>query len=161
MTRSFILSLLLSSPLAWSVLAADGAPEQNAIQLVKRYSETIACNIEDEYKSVRIGRQEEPVYVVMWTGDVGCAGGSGTTTPNFTVVFTNYRGDQLVDVARSRLEPPFRAERLFVRNGNVVVEGLTHGSNDANCCPSLKATSTYELTEKGFKLLRPAQSSRR
>lgn len=61
-----------------------------ALQLVKKYSETVACettferekNLEalskDVYPMERDDEYGSATHYVLWGGDLGCAGGSGT-----------------------------------------------------------------------------------
>ena len=83
------------SLIASSAMSAD---ERTAANIVKKYSETIACQIQEvqyqknQYKAVKIIQGDKELgglgdlFVVYWEGDVGCMGGNGTVVPNFTVV---------------------------------------------------------------------------
>lgn len=61
--------------------------ESKAVDLVKKYSSTIACSVnEDSFQSVRISSDYDEYSIVYWEGDVGCGGGSGTMSGVLTVV---------------------------------------------------------------------------
>lgn len=88
---NFMKKLLAISALIGFSASASAFNEADAIKLVKAYSKTVACQLEEtKYKAVRVSGDPATTdfgdqYVVYWDGDMGCMGGNGTIVPNFTV----------------------------------------------------------------------------
>ena len=129
--RSFIVGLSLAA-IAASAFAAD---ERVASSIVKKYSEAIACQIEEtQYKAIKVlpGDKElgglGAVYVVSWEGDVGCAGGNGTVFPNFTIVeqsgFSSVPPVVMTDYKFPEMEL-VRLTNISGGNGQLIVSGVT------------------------------------
>lgn len=97
----------------------------------------------------------EAKYVVLWDGDLGCLGGSGTNLTNLAIV-TAGAGDSFV-VAPSRSSPIIKFEapaRLIERivassRDSLTLEGKEHGSEDASCCPSIPVRFTLRSDSSG------------
>jgi hypothetical protein len=96
-------------------------------------------------------------YAVVWHGDVGCMGGSGTVDARIAIVTLGIGSpyDFYIDPARSspviRFEPPVKyIERVVGNTGNsIVMDGRAYGPNDANCCPSQRIRFTMKVDAKG------------
>ena len=148
------------------------AQEVNAvIEAAARYAQGIACEVQaitpDEVVLLAGDPSDEaagygPRFAVLWTGDVGCQGGSGTTMTNIAIV--HGRGmeqrDYYVDALRSSpaidFESPVRAVERIVRHGpdELELEGLMQGDSDPNCCPSEPVRFTLRADEAGhWKLI--------
>lgn len=129
-----------------------------AVEVVKKYANAIAC-VDDEYglwEFLTLSPWEEyyarddAEYAVIWSGDVGCAGGSGTTGVNLAIVKIGAGNTFYVDAWNS--SPPKEFEffsRAFdgvVANTSdvIVLEALEHGEDDANCCPSQQVRYTLK-----------------
>lgn len=126
------------------------ANEQDASKLVKKYSETVACQLntsdlqENQYKAVMVkpGFEENNgmgrVFVVYWEGDFGCAGGNGTVVPNFTVV--EHSGFMSVaPVVKTDYKFPdldlVRITSISSKNGRLLIKGITYGPKDPQSSP--------------------------
>jgi hypothetical protein len=76
--------ILASCLVLISLNAFSSTEESKAIKLVKKYSSTIACSVNDNsFKSVRITSDHDDYVIVYWEGDVGCGGGSGRARSHF------------------------------------------------------------------------------
>lgn len=94
-------------------------------------------------------------YAVLWTGDIGCAGGSGTSGSNIAIVTVgtgdSYMVDPLLSSPVVSFESPVRNIERIVGNtkDTLILEGKEYGPKDANCCPSLNVRFTLKSDEKG------------
>ena len=62
------------------------------LNIMKKYVQTIACGSTVQAKNIidmTNSESDPPIYYVLWIGDIGCSGGSGTTTANITAVEKN------------------------------------------------------------------------
>jgi hypothetical protein len=94
-------------------------------------------------------------YAVLWAGDIGCAGGSGSEETNLSIV-TISTGDSyvvapLLSSPVIQFESPVRFVERIVGNtrDSLILEGKEHGLKDANCCPSIPVRFTLRADEKG------------
>lgn len=156
--RSFVFALSLTA-IATSTFAAD---ERTAANVVKKYSEAIACQIQEvqyqknQYKSVKVLQGDKEldglgdIYVVYWEGDVGCAGGNGTVIPNFTVVeqsgFSSVPPVVVTDFKFPKLEL-VQITGFSSKNEQLLISGVTYGPNDQQGNPAKKVSYTLKLDQ--------------
>jgi hypothetical protein len=94
-------------------------------------------------------------YAVIWHGDVGCAGGSGTGTSNIAIVRVGHWGEFFVVPARSSPIAKFGLPVTFIDRmlGNtrntLLLEGEALGKDDLPCCPSVRVRFTMKLGANG------------
>ena len=94
-------------------------------------------------------------YAVLWVGDIGCAGGSGTEGTNLSIVTISTGDSYVVDPLQSspviQFESPVRFVERIVGNtrDSLILEGMEYGPKDPNCCPSIKVRFTLRVDEKG------------
>jgi hypothetical protein len=151
---------LIATTVALLCANAMAGTEGTAANIVKRYSEAIACQISDtkeqklQYKTVKVQAGHSDlgglgdIFVVFWEGDVGCAGGRGTVVPNFTVV--EQRGFTSVPPV---VVPGYKMPDLDLvhitalsgKNGILQVSGVTYGPTDQQGSPSKKVSYTLKL----------------
>lgn len=139
-----------------------GADERSVANVVKKYSEAIACQIQEvqyqknQYKSVKVLQGDKElgglgdIYVVYWEGDVGCAGGNGTVTPNFTVVEQNGFSSVPPVVVTYYKFPELDLVRItgFTgKNEQLLISGVTYGPNDQQGYPAKKVSYTLKLDQ--------------
>lgn len=163
--RKFVVGLSV----AVMATCAFSADERTASRLVKKYSETIACQISDlkydknQYKAIKIIQGDEEllgfgdVFVVYWSGDVGCNGGNGTVTPNFTVV--EHRGFISVPpvVAPEYKFPDLDLAYLRAisgKNGVIKISGVTYGPNDQQHFPTKKVSYTLKIDQEKNRFIK-------
>lgn len=153
--------------MASSCFAQSAPPVQEITrQIIKSatsYRDAIAC-VEDKigpkdiaalvpYKT--LDDRMDAKYAVLWVGDIGCAGGSGTYGTNVAIVTIGVGDSYTVDPLQSspviHFESPVRLVSRIVGNtrDSMILEGLEFGPNDSNCCPSIPVRFTLKLDEKG------------
>lgn len=146
---------LIGSICFFTALQSFAYDERDASKLVKKFSETIACqlgdDLKDQYKSVKIAADDKDIgmgamYVVFWYGDVGCSGGNGTVTPNFTVVehtgFSSTAPIVMLDYKFPDMDLVFLSS-FTAQNGILNIKGVTYGPNDNQHQP--KKSVSYRL----------------
>lgn len=147
-------------------VSAYAADERDASRIVKKYSETVACQLEgisdyqkNQYKAVKINPGMADLggmgaqFVVYWEGDVGCMGGNGTVVPNFTVV--EHSGfSSAAPVVRTDYKFPdlelVRLTSISGKNGQLVIKGITYGPKDQQHSPTKVVSYTLKLVENEF-----------
>ncbi len=136
---------------------------RKVLQAVNGYASAISC-VESSAKAKDIAALKpyktidnayDAQYLVFWDGDIGCAGGSGTTSFNAALVHTGAGGTFIVDPLRSSpvIDLEFNT-RLFERlvgntENTLVVEAGEFAENDSNCCPTLHFRYTLRIDDKG------------
>lgn len=94
-------------------------------------------------------------YAVLWVGDIGCVGGSGTEGTHVSIVTVSTGDSYVVNPLQSsptvQFESPVRYVERIVGNtrDSLILEGKEYGPNDSNCCPSVKVRFTLRADEKG------------
>jgi len=159
-----IVAGLCVTPLA----LAQNAPSvqeitKQIIKSAKSYQNAISCSdVEISPKDIAaltpyktIDDRMDAKYAVLWVGDVGCAGGSGTTGTNISIVTVSIGDSFVVDPHLSspiiQFESPVRMVSRIVGNtrDTLILEGKEYSDNDANCCPSITVRFTLRVDEKG------------
>ena len=167
MIRNVLTRLLLSSTvLSISSSVALAFNERDVARVVKQYAHTVACNVDDQsVKVVKVsGVPNESdlgdLYFASWLGDFGCAGGSGTTLPQFTAI-THESFDSVI------VQPTFpiptlvikEVDRLAIMKGDVVIEGIGYGPDDPQSNPTKKIKyilrlTPFDLGERRFEIVK-------
>lgn len=159
--------LLLGVVVSVAALNANAFDERDASRLVRNYSEIVACQLDDaaeyqksQYKAIKL-KDGDPemyglgeLYVVFWEGDVGCSGGNGTITPNFTIVEHSGFGSANPVVVDSYKFPDLDLAKLTGisgENGLLKIQGLAYGGSDMQHNPSKKVSYTLKLYDYEFK----------
>jgi uncharacterized membrane protein len=99
--------------------------------------------------------RDDARYLVVWSGDIGCEGGTGSVNPAISTVNIGAGNRFFVDPLRSspsiKHEIPVRyVERLVGTTADsLTVEGKAYGPNDGNCCPSTDVRATVKVDAKG------------
>lgn len=161
--------------------ATDSAPSQanrntqaqevNAvIEAATRYAHGIACDVQAITPDDVVVMADEPPdeaagygprFAVLWTGDVGCQGGSVTSMTHIATVrggvgLHSYHVDTLRSSPAIDFDSPVRAVERIVRHGpnELELEGMLLGDDDPSCCPSLPVRFTLRADEAGhWKLI--------
>lgn len=151
-----------------SICFAQSVPPVQEItrQIIKAatsYKEAISCSeVKIDPKEIAalvpyktLDDRMDAKYAVLWVGDIGCAGGSGTSGTNVSIVTISVGDSYTVDPLQSspviQFESPVRYVSRIVGNtrDSMILEGLEFGPKDANCCPSIPVRFTLKLDEKG------------
>jgi uncharacterized membrane protein len=97
----------------------------------------------------------DAIYAVVWSGDIGCDGGTGSVNPAISIVKTGAGYSFFVDPLRSspsiKHEIPVRYVERLVENtaDSLTLEGKAYGPNDGNCCPSVNVRAILKVDAKG------------
>lgn len=136
------------------------------INSVTGYANAIACSgVKVDPKQIAalvpyktMDDRETAKYAVLWSGDIGCAGGSGTEGTNIAIVTVGAGDSFVVDPLHSSPVIEFhsvdaRGISKIVGNtaDSLVLDGLEYDPNgkDAMCCPSVPVRVTVRVDEKG------------
>ena len=157
------IAVIAPSCFAQSVPSVQETTKQ-IIRSVKWYASAIACNVSEvspkdiaalvPYKTA--DDRENAKYAVLWHGDIGCLGGSGTSTTNIAIVTVSTGDSFVVDPLRS--SPVIEFESVLSRDfarlvGNtgdsLVLDGKEYDEKDAMCCPSLPVRITVRVDAGG------------
>lgn len=131
------------------------------VDVVNRYSSSISCTdlaTEGKYIAALTPfkstlQRYDAKFAVLWAGDIGCAGGSGTSSFNIAVVKVGagdtfyvdaYQSDPLIGTPL----PPGVEKVVGATHNTLVLDTLAYGENDPNCCPSIKERITLRTSEK-------------
>jgi hypothetical protein len=153
---------LMSNAFAQSAPPVQEINKQ-VIRAVTNYKSAISCSetkVEPKDIAALIPYKSsddrlDATYAVLWTGDIGCAGGSGTEATHIALVTIGAGDSYLVDPLRSSPTASFDSPTQYIQRlvGNtrdtLVLEGKEHGPKDANCCPSIPVRFTLRLSDKG------------
>jgi len=160
--KRFAIVVLAMSVHAPALAAAPTLTEQDAVRLVRQFSHLIACDIGPEFNAIQLDAKTSPlnlnlrgpVYLVVWHGDVGCLGGSGTNIPYFSLVNLGVGDNPLVNSQYPQPKLDFRdVRKVYIKNGMLVIEGMGYGPRDGNCCPTKPEISVFQLSYDGFRPL--------
>lgn len=95
-------------------------------------------------------------YLVVWSGDIGCMGGNGTSTFNAAVVKreSGFYVDPLESSPAIKFDVPMSAREgglkiIRLTDRSIAISGVTYGPNDPGCCPSLETTAVMASDGKG------------
>jgi len=139
--------ILASSLVLMSLNTYATSEEEKVINLVKKYSSTIACSVNDNsFQSVAIGSGYDKYDIVYWEGDIGCGGGRGTMSGTLTVVGTGRWGELFVlpkiDLPKVKL---VCADTIKSHDGFLDINGIAYGPNDHQKVPNHKLQYTLKL----------------
>lgn len=133
------------------------------ISATTKYANSVACEVSDitgkqiaalvPYKD--FDGREEAEYAVLWNGDLGCAGGSGTNGTNIAIIKIRAGDSFVVDASRSSpnvtFDIPVRGVDRIVGNNrdSLILEATEYGENDPNCCPSISVRFVMMRDNRG------------
>ncbi len=135
--------------------------------IAKTYASVVACDttfeVNDGSKNMNniiffSKDGEEEVYLVLWGGDVGCEGGSGTSSFYLSEIsrYSSYRPFLLKNInVLNVLNINFRAILSVKKISDNFLElvGLDYKEDDPNCCPSLKFKYIVKYENFSWKLI--------
>ncbi|WP_370682278.1 hypothetical protein [Comamonas sp. GB3 AK4-5] len=133
------------------------------IEVVNLYARAIACDADDGLSGKNIAamtpltnmlERDEAKFAVLWNGDLGCQGGSGTSGARLAIVgvgagdtfYVNpYESEPAVDAGLPRY-----VERIVgATKDTLVFDVRDYSDRDANCCPSLRQRITIRQLPNG------------
>jgi hypothetical protein len=159
---------LVTMLIAATAINAYAYDEYDAALLVQKYSETVACQLEDisehqenQYKAITLSNGNADLgglgaqFVVYWEGDVGCRGGQGTIVPNLTVVehsgFISAAPVVRTDYTFPKIDV-VRITSFSGGNGEIFIKGLARGPEDPHHFPSKVVSYTLRVDRNAFIL---------
>lgn len=179
---AYLFAALSISTSAAGVYAQDmAAPPVKAqtkaiLAVVKHYSAAIACSdVAPDANSIAamipyksFDNREDAKFAVIWHGDIGCLGGSGTSSARIAVVKVGAGDSFYVNPSESSPQvdeglPRYVEKVVGATADSITVDVRDYGDKDANCCPSLRKRLTLRQSAKGnwavvsTKPLPPAQ----
>lgn len=132
------------------------------IQAVTHYAQAISCTdakVDAKHIAALVPYRSpedssDAKYAVVWVGDIGCLGGTGTMRTNIAVVTIGSGYTFLVDPSQSSPIVQFEAYGSFTRlvgntHDSLIIDASELGSNDAHCCPSVPIRVTLSLDGSG------------
>lgn len=161
-----LLSILLLS-ITSCIFASEGPSVEDVTRQVSdaanNYAKAISCGNQivgpDQIAALvpykKWDERYSAKFAVIWSGDIGCAGGSGTTYSRISIIKIGTGDTYLVDPEESSpivtFDVPVRHVERIVGNTDttLVLEGMKFGPDDPNCCPSIKVRFTLQADEKG------------
>lgn len=133
------------------------------IEVVNFYARAVACGSENALSGKDIAamtpltdmdKREDAKFAVIWYGDFGCQGGSGTTAARLAIVGVGSGDTFYVNPYES--EPaqdaglPRSVEKIVgATKDTLIFDVRDYASNDANCCPSLRKRVTIKQLPSG------------
>lgn len=163
-----VLSSILFAPATGTAKPSAKKIKKEITEKVTAYAEAIGCANQKDLKIIGLAPYDgknrlDAKYLVLWKGDIGCAGGSGTDLTHAALVRIGAGETFFVDVKKSspniKFESPVRyvdkVRRHSTDSVTLVGKGLDEG--DAQCCPSLTVTFTLKMDSKGNWKLRNKQ----
>lgn len=130
-------------------------------QVARSYADTIACEVSLDRRDVLslapyvgAGTLIDTKYAVLWRGDIGCSGGSGTTFNEIMIIGIGAYEFYFVDPAKSspnvRFDSPSVIEQVVsYTQDTIVIKGYEYSEEDALCCPSLPVEITLQSDAEG------------
>lgn len=132
------------------------------VAAVKKYSQAISCtdaapdpkNIAAMVPYTRSDNRLDAKFAVVWFGDIGCAGGSGTSGAAIAVVRVGAGDNFYVSPAESSPQVddglPRHVEKVVGATADsITVDVRDYGDKDPNCCPTLRKRLTLRQSSKG------------
>ena len=169
---TFFLAAWSAATLAQSVPPLVDA-SQAVIRVATAYANSIACpdvvinpqNVAALMPYRGRNRRDEERYAVIWVGDLGCAGGTGSPRTYISIVKVGADDAYVVDPVRSspnvKIASPLPAVDRIVSHtpDTLTLEGKAYAPMDALCCPSVlrqftlksDAAGNWDLVAKSVK----------
>lgn len=135
--------------------------KRGVADVVRRYANAIACpgvKVRPEDVLALIPSEDDDrrlsKYAVLWTGDVGCFGGTGIEASHITIV-TISSGKYIVDPRLSSPIVEFDSPVRFVKRvvsytaDTLTLQGNVNGPQDVRGVPSVPVRFVLRLDEKG------------
>jgi hypothetical protein len=146
--------LLLSYSLAGSAETRDAAwVKKQAFKVASQYAHSISCEtvIEEKYlieltpwKNLNdLTERAAAEYALIWHGDIGCDGGTGTFNPNIAIINIGEGNSFIVNPVMSspvvKFNVPVHGINGIIKYSKteLLLSAKTWGPDDGHCCPSI------------------------
>ncbi len=148
---------------ATGAVAAPQSPDYiraGVADAVSRYANAVACPVgavaPAQVLTLVADTQAEtlPKYAVLWSGDMGCFGGSGSEKTQLAIATYNtgrYVVQPQLSTPSVAFDSPVRFVSRVVGAGadTLVLEGKEYGPNDPQSTPSIPVRFTLRADDKG------------
>jgi len=138
------LLLLLLAVIAQAHGAEPALPVKAITAVVNDYGNSIGCEVHIDNKNiVPYTLDYQDVYVVLYSIDPECSGGSAMSRAVFAVVGRSDYGRKLYVLPKyssphqTSIDFPAYTYRLFVKDGQLRFLAKALANSDALCCPSI------------------------
>lgn len=140
--------------------------KNQALKVAKEYANSIACNTSIEKKNLIALRSWNTddaedrgyaKYALVWHGDIGCNGGSGTTTWNISIIKIGVGDYFFVDAAKSspmgRVQLPVKPDIKIVKfsESNITVQTKVEDKavEGRGCCEWTRVELQLKIDKNG------------
>jgi hypothetical protein len=123
--------------------ATNAKTVDKVASVATRYAESLGCAVTlDKRNVVPYSIDGDNLFIVLYSIDVGCSGGSAMSRPALAALERNTYGNFYVRPEYSSPrstsdEFPASTDRLFLKDGRLRFTGRELGPNDALCCASV------------------------
>lgn len=140
--RCWLFGVVLSCVSTLAHAAPDDKTLGKVAAVTLNYANSLGCAvILDKRNIVPFRMDDRDFFVVLYSIDVGCSGGSAMSRPALAALERNLNGTFYV---RSEYSSPLSTsdrfpaatDRIFLEDGRLWFEGRELGPNDALCCAS-------------------------
>ncbi|MFL6660200.1 MAG: hypothetical protein ACJ8GW_19095 [Massilia sp.] len=160
------LLLLALSSVAHAADRSNDEIKRGIADAVRRYANAIACpgvKVRPEDVLALVPSEDDDrrlsKYAVLWTGDIGCFGGTGIEASQIAIA-TISTGKYIVDPRLSSPVVEFESPVRFVKRvvsytaDTLTLQGNVYGPQDTRANPSVPVRFVLKVDEKGnWKLL--------
>jgi hypothetical protein len=161
-----LVCLVLTSTSAAASERSNDEIKRGIAETVRRYANAIACpgvKVRPEDVLALVPSEDDDrrlsKYAVLWSGDLGCFGGSGIEATHIAIA-TISSGKYIVDPRLSSPIVDFESPVRFVKrvvtytDDTLTLQGNVNGPQDVRGVPSVPVRFVLKLDEKGnWKLL--------
>lgn len=162
-TLVFVGSFIYGGHVSAQEIRVPSAAQQteNIISVVTKYGQSIGCmdvapTANDIFAMTPFKTYDdlfEAKFAVLWVGDIGCSGGSDTTTTNVAIVKVGAGSNFYVDVLQSdpvTYLPVGRIEKIISAGKDILVlDSIQHADGDAKNYPTIRERVTLKLLGYG------------
>ena len=132
----------------------------DAINLVKKFSNTIACAVNDEsFKSVKANGENgtteyDDTYIVYWEGDFGCSGGNGAVSPTFSLVkLANFNKPVVIPAVQQPNLDMVCVDTMTKYKDSIKISGITYSDSDSQHSPNQPVQYLLSVNDGKFEVM--------
>jgi hypothetical protein len=155
--RALKWSRILASAILGLAGQAQAATDVKTIDKIANvatgYAESLGCAVTlDKRNILPYSIEGKNQFIVLYSIDVGCSGGSAMSRPALAVLERNAYGNFYVRPEYSSPlsmsdQFPASTDRLFLKNGRLRFAGRELGPNDALCCASVPVEGVVNFSQ--------------
>ena len=146
-------------------LRGEAWVKKQAFKVATRYARSISCETVTNLKNMVAlipwknlkddDERDRAQYALVWYGDIGCSGGTGSSASHIAIVRISVGDSFLVDPAASSpivkfdLSVESRTKVLSASSDQLTLSGWDYGPEDAHCCPSVPVRISVKRDQHG------------